>query len=204
MRKMRTAEEMFAYYHEHKDPEKKKGFFDTSLPVFDDERRGDFELAEFFLEPDEYVISFFWGYIYIVKYVYATNEYMRWIYIFTNKQMIAICCNEDGVEAIDYTSLKNIIFIPDKTEIFFNIEGWYRGFSDVRAEKENLEFTQHEIEKIMPYIREIQEKEAQKKKFFGSPAEEIRKFKELYDDGIITKEEFEDRKRELLKFKYVD
>ncbi len=26
MRKMRTAEEMFAYYHEHKDPEKKKGF----------------------------------------------------------------------------------------------------------------------------------------------------------------------------------
>ena len=69
MRKMRTAEEMFAYYCEHKDPKKKKGFFDTSLPVLDDERRRDFKLAEFFLEPDEYVISFFWGYIYIYIYM---------------------------------------------------------------------------------------------------------------------------------------
>ena len=143
---------------------------------------------------------FFWAYIYDM----SGNKDKRWIYILTNKRIIAICCDEYGMAEVDYTKLKNIIFVPDKTEIFFNIEGWYRGFSDVRAEKENLEFTQHEIEKIMPYIREIQEKEAQKKKFFGSPAEEIRKFKELYDDGIITKEEFEDRKRELLKFKYVD
>jgi len=64
MRKMRTAEEMLAYYREHKDPKKKKGFFDTSWPDYDDRRR-DFEFAEFLLEPEEYVFSFFWGYIYI-------------------------------------------------------------------------------------------------------------------------------------------
>ena len=45
MRKMRTAEEMLAYDY--------------------DDRRRDFEFAEFLLEPGEYVFSFFWGYIYI-------------------------------------------------------------------------------------------------------------------------------------------
>ena len=31
-----------------------------------------------------------------------------------------------------------------------------------------------------------------------------RRFKELCDDGIITEKEFEDRKQELLRFKYID
>ncbi|WP_425755527.1 SHOCT domain-containing protein [Ihubacter sp. rT4E-8] len=202
MRKMRTAEEMLAYYREHKDPKKKKGFFDTSWPDYDDRRR-DFEFAEFLLEPDEYVFSFFWGYIYIYKKEFYDNE-TRWIYIFTNKRLISICADNKGIKAIDYTDLKNVIFIPNKNEIFFDIDGWYREFSGIIADVDNLEFMQHEIAEVMPYIREIQEKEAQKKKFSGSPAEEIRRFKELCDDGIITEEEFEDRKRELLKFKYVD
>ncbi|WP_338547326.1 hypothetical protein V1225_01400 [Emergencia sp. JLR.KK010] len=63
MRKMRTAEEMFAYYHEHKDPEKKKGLFAKN--VSDDDRWRDLKLAEFILESDEYILSFFWAYIYI-------------------------------------------------------------------------------------------------------------------------------------------
>ena len=56
----------------------------------------------------------------------------------------------------------------------------------------------------MPYIREMHEKEMRKEKLIVSSADEIRKFKELWDDGIITEEEFKDRKKELLKFKYVD
>ena len=56
----------------------------------------------------------------------------------------------------------------------------------------------------MPYIREMHEKEMRKEKLIISSADEIRKFKELWDDGIITEEEFKDRKKELLKFKYVD
>ena len=150
----------------------------------------------------------FFGHIYIYIYIYiydmSGNKDKRWIYILTNNRIIGICCDEYGMAEVDYTKLKNIIFIPDKTEIFFNIEGWYRGFSDVRAEKENLEFTQREIEKIMPYIREMHEKEMRKEKLIVSSADEIRKFKELWDDGIITEEEFKDRKKELLKFKYVD
>jgi hypothetical protein len=198
MRKMRTAEEMFAYYCEHKDPKKKKGFFDTSLPVFDDERRGDFKLAEFFLEPDEYVISFFWGYIYIYIYDISADQNKRWIYIFTNKRIISICCEDYGVSSISYARLKNIIFIPSKIEIFFDIDGWCRGFSEVQAEKENLEFTQRELAEVLPYIREMHEKEMRKEKLIISPADEIRKFKELWDDGIITAEEFRQKKKKLL------
>ena len=35
--------------------------------------------------------------------------------------------------------------------------------------------------------------------FTTSNADEIRKYKQLYDDGIITQEEFEKKKQELLK-----
>ncbi|WP_251615057.1 SHOCT domain-containing protein [Senimuribacter intestinalis] len=61
-----------------------------------------------------------------------------------------------------------------------------------------MEFTQREIEKIMPYIREMHEKEMRKEKLIVSSADEIRKFKELWDDGIITAEEFQQKKKTLL------
>ncbi|WP_376701054.1 SHOCT domain-containing protein [Listeria grandensis] len=32
-----------------------------------------------------------------------------------------------------------------------------------------------------------------------SPADELRKFKDLLDDGIITQEEFSDKKKQLLE-----
>jgi predicted Zn-dependent peptidase len=32
----------------------------------------------------------------------------------------------------------------------------------------------------------------------SSPADEIRKYKELLDDGVITQEEFEQKKKQLL------
>ena len=65
-------------------------------------------------------------------------------------------------------------------------------------EKENLEFTQRELAEVLPYIREMHEKEMRKEKLIISPADEIRKFKELWDDGIITAEEFRQKKKKLL------
>ncbi len=61
MRKMRTAEEMLAYYCENRGPEGKKGLFDYKP----NDNLEDYKRAEMFLESDEYVVTFFWGYIYI-------------------------------------------------------------------------------------------------------------------------------------------
>ena len=127
-----------------------------------------------------------------------------WIYLFTNKQIIARCIDYIGERKIGYMKIKNIRITSDENEIYFDIDSWYRELSDIGIEPQDAEFFKRELEEVMPYIREIQEKEAQKKKFSGSPADEIRKYKELCNDGIITEEEFEDRKRELLRFKYVD
>ena len=122
----------------------------------------------------------------------------------TNKRMIAVSSGIHGATAIDYCKLKNIVVMSNNNGIFFDIDGWYQAFSNVEIDQEDIEFIKRELAEVMPFIREIQEKEAQKKKFSGSPADEIRKFKQLCDDGIITEEEFEDRKRELLKFKYME
>ncbi len=199
MRKMRTAEEMRAYYLENVNYKRKMGFFDISDPDKDDLRY--YKIAEEVLDPDEFVLTFFWGYINI--YMDAPKK-TDWIYLFTNKQIIARCIDYIGERKIGYMKIKNIRITSDENEIYFDIDSWYRELSDIGIEPQDAEFFKRELEEVMPYIREIQEKEAQKKKFSGSPADEIRKYKELCNDGIITEEEFEDRKRELLRFKYVD
>ena len=95
---------------------------------------------------------------------------------------------EIGWKILRYKQINDILVNAKYNEVYFDTDGWYRGLADVCIYPEDTDFIMRELAEVMPYIREIQEKEAQKKKFFGSPAEEIRKFKELYDDGIITKE----------------
>lgn len=52
------------------------------------------------------------------------------------------------------------------------------------------------IEECISFLDEIIVDEPDAKNF--SSADELRKFKELLDDGIITQEEFETKKKELL------
>ena len=183
MRKMRTAEEMLAYYLENRGPERKKGFFDSDTTQKN--ILGYYKMAEFLLEENEYILSFFWGYIYIYM---SKIDRAGWIYVLTNKRMIAVSSGIHGATAIDYCKLKNIVVMSNNNGIFFDIDGWYQAFSNVEIDQEDIEFIKRELAEVMPFIREIQEKEAQKKKFSGSPADEIRKFKQLCDDGIITEE----------------
>ncbi|MGC2874139.1 SHOCT domain-containing protein [Ihubacter sp. mB4P-1] len=201
MRKMRTAEEMLAYYRENVEYPKRTGLFGEEDPEPKDELF-DYKYLISLLDDDEYVITFFWGYIFRQLHRQEHKE-INWTYIFTNKRLIAKC-TEAGWQMLRYKQINNILVNAEYNEVYFDTDGWYRGLADVNIYHEDIDFIKHEIAEVMPYIREIQEKEAQKKKFSGSPAEEIRRFKELCDDGIITEEEFEDRKRELLKFKYVD
>ncbi|MGC2874137.1 SHOCT domain-containing protein [Ihubacter sp. mB4P-1] len=152
------------------------------------------------LESDEYVLTFFWAYIYI--YI-REGQRESWRYVLTNKRIITKRLVDNGIECVRLEKIKDIIIAQDGN-IIFELDGWYHSLSAVYVDPEEAAVIKHELEEVLPYIRQIQEREAQKKKFSGSPAEEIRRFKELCDDGIITEEEFEDRKRELLKFKYVD
>ena len=201
MRKMRTAEEMLAYYRENVEYPKRTGLFGEEDPEPKDELIY-YRYPSAVLDDDEYVMTFFWGYIYRQVYM-SEHKKINWIYMFTNKRLIAKC-TEAGWQILGYKEINNILVNTKCHEVYFDTDGWYRGLADVNIYHEDIDFIKREIAEVMPYIREIQEKEAQKKKFSGSPAEEIRRFKELCDDGIITEEEFEDRKRELLKFKYVD
>ena len=52
--------------------------------------------------------------------------------------------------------------------------------------------------KLMKTVEEIKRKKAAKVMGVSSPADEIRKFKGLFDDGIITEEEFLRKKEQLL------
>ncbi len=201
MRKMRAAEEMFAYYHENVEHKKTAGLFGIEVSGPEDILL-DYEYLVSLLDDDEYVMTFFWGYIYRQVYM-QEHKKVKWIYMFTNKRLIAKC-DDAGWQILGYEKINNILVNARYREVCFDTDGWYRGLADVKIYHEDIDFIKRELAEVMPYIREIQEKKVQQKKFLGSPAEEIRRFKELCDDGIITEEEFEDRKKELLKFKYVD
>ncbi len=191
MRKMRTAEEMRAYYLENVNYKRKTGFFDILDPDKNDLRY--YKIAEEVLDPDEFVLTFFWGYIYIYTDSPTKTD---WIYLFTNKQIIARCVSEFGERKIRYIKINNIRITSDENEICFDIDSWYRELSDIGIEPRDAEFFKRELEEVMSYIREMHEKE--KEQLISSPADEIRKYKELCDDGIITEEEFEQKKKKLL------
>ena len=63
---------------------------------------------------------------------------------------------------------------------------------------QDIEIIKKELEKVMPFIWEEREKMLQERNCCISPADEIRKFKQLWDDGIITEEEFQQKKKKLL------
>ncbi len=201
MRKMRTAEEMFAYYHENVEHKKKAGMFGIEVSGPEDILL-DYEYLILLLDDDEYVMTFFWGYIYRQVYMQEHKE-IKWTYMFTNKRLIAKCV-EAGWQILGYEKINNILVSAEHREVYFDTDGWYRGLADVKIYHEDIDFIKRELAEVMPYIREMHEKEMRKEKLIISSADEIRKFKELWDDGIITEEEFKDRKKELLKFKYVD
>ncbi|WP_251615083.1 hypothetical protein [Senimuribacter intestinalis] len=67
MRKMRTAEEMFAYYHENVEHKMTTGLFGIEVSGPDDSLL-DYEYLVPLLDDDEYVMTFF-GDIYIDKYI---------------------------------------------------------------------------------------------------------------------------------------
>ena len=103
----------------------------------------------------------------------------------------------EGVDSIEWDRVSRI---PMKDGCFIiETDVYRRSLSEafVLGDQES-EIIEKELEKVMPFIWKEREKQLQKRNSFVSSADEIRKFKRLWDDGIITNEEFEQKKKKLL------
>lgn len=60
------------------------------------------------------------------------------------------------------------------------------------------EYGQEEEEQAVKYLRNRRQRENQTDSNSKEPLEEIEKLKSLYDDGVLTEEEFEEKKKSLL------
>lgn len=66
--------------------------------------------------------------------------------------------------------------------------------------KTNMKLAQDLISQLQLIVNSMQASGERQNQTVVSTADEIRKFKELFDDGIITQEEFDAKKKELLDF----
>jgi len=77
-----------------------------------------------------------------------------------------------------------------------------KGILDATQDENTVIFTKKDNELVYQIKAKIEELMSQQHATYTanqiSSADEIRKYKELFDDGIITKEEFEQKKKQLL------
>ncbi len=90
-------------------------------------------------------------------------------------------------------------FMVRSGRFIIDIDVYHRSLSEVFVDcEQDSEIIEKELKKVMPFIWEEREKMLQESNHCISTADEIRKFKELWDDGIITEEEFQQKKKKLL------
>ena len=115
----------------------------------------------------------------------------------TNKRVITICFDDEGTESIRWTNIDK--FLVENTNFIIEANTYHVSLSRVFVGGiEDAEIIKKELEKVMPFIWEEREKMLQERNCCISPADEIRKFKQLWDDGIITEGEFQQKKKKLL------
>ena len=77
-----------------------------------------------------------------------------------------------------------------------------KGLLDATLDENTVAFTSKDNELVNQIKSKIEELMSQQRMGHiinqSSPADEIRKYKELLDDGVITQEEFEQKKKQLL------
>lgn len=193
IRKMRTAEELYEYYCEvRKDI--KPGTSDLDRKTLFMNPLEKYKRVENLLETDEYFLTTFRAYIYIYDTGYNSE---KWIYILTNNRIMSICIDTYGAESIRWENIESVYITG--TDVIIEADVYRMSMSRVFVRAmEDSEFIEKELEKVIPFIREVREKQLQKRNASVSPADEIRKFKQLWDDGIITAEEFQQKKKKLL------
>lgn len=203
--KMRTAEEMIQYCIDH----------GTILENKPQKKFLDFQMAEDCLKGEEYAIMCFVGAYSETNfkgldstwYIGVREKDNSWACVLTNKRIIMTQKSIPPVrlKSIPYERIydisvevsepyANVIISAVNGDLDIHMSAWQGCqvdllLKDVREQASEVKF---------------QEKREQLKNVWSySVADEIRKFKELCDDGIITKEEFQKKKGELLNIDYM-
>lgn len=197
--KMKTAEEMLQYCVTHGTIWEKKP----------QKRFADFQMAEDCLKNGEYAIMCFTG-IYSETnfkgldstwYIGIKEKENSWLCVFTNKRIIMTQKRIPPVrlKSIPYECLYDVsveVSAPCANVLISTVNDYL----DIHMS----EGQGHQVRILLNNVKkQIFESEVLKRKQLRSVwgysmADEIRKFKELCDDGIITEEEFQKKKTELL------
>lgn len=178
-KKMKSSVEMsryFCYYHK-------------TIPKCVDIMRA----VEESLEPDEYVIHCFEG--------KRIVERVQWnvFYAFTEKRILFGAEKQIFSPLTAFESFFKNIMYNDIVEMKINDNTIIIKYNNkeercICYREESI----NELEKrVLPLIQQRNTSE-KKEPSTASPITEIRKFKELLDEGIITEEEFQKKKKELL------
>lgn len=195
MKLMKTAEEMQDYCMEH-------GTYDTSA------RRllKHFQVIEDCMEEDEYAIMCFAG---MNEQIYldginssasiAPTTHTELACAFTNRRVIA-------GQGYWYPSILKVAPYERLNDVYISTcrEGTNIVIStgneeiEIHTLSEQGENIRRLLNEILPEIRRKKASVTNRAGSSGSPADEIWKFKALYDDGIITEEEFRRKKDQLL------
>ena len=185
-RPLRTAEDMYDYCET----------YDLGLTNSKKSDLKRFELIRSHLSPGEAILTVFIG---LHNFKSNTNHEGSCAYAITSKRIV-IAQNQilgDFIKSISIDNLNDISFSS----------GFFRDIIDIDTIKEHFVVSVphgcgepiHEcIHQALEMAKQSRSSMVSEQSTAHSDADEIVKFKKLLDDGIITSEEFEAKKRQLL------
>ncbi len=182
---MRTAEEMYQYCIDHNFGEgmnKKWGI-------------KHFSLIERALKDDESPIMCFIG---LHNYVSPTKHDNNFAYAITNKRILIAQQKLVGqtFQTVDIASLNDVTMTTGVLMGIITIDTIKEKFN-VAVNKKVAESINNTIHDVLFSLKQQKRNVAQERPV-SSVADELLKFKNLLDMGVITQEEFDKKKRELL------
>lgn len=179
MKLMMTAEEMMQFC------------IDNDTGTYSNKYLRHFKVIENCLQADEYALLCFKGYQ-KKDFNYGSGKSDFYAFALTNKRLIMSQHNSLGseVQTISYNDLNDIAVVDNTVVVDAAKAQPCIGISP--------DSVQYMRENLPAIVGEIKRKKAAKISRGSSPADEIRKFKALLDDGIITEEEFQKKKGQLL------
>ena len=181
MRKMRTAEEMVEYCEE-------KGTAGEWGRIL----KKHFMPIEGILKKNEYVICCFAATQYVTVYGDEPREY---VYALTDRRLL-IGRKGRGCYKLYSTLYANLnnIEVGTKNVLIDSI----KAEESAEVEEEIAINIKRELEIILPIILKQKNAREQANRFTGSIADELIKFKQLRDEGVLTEAEFQKQKDLLL------
>lgn len=158
-----------------------------------------FKIIEDNLMQDEEVKMTFIG---LHNYVSATKHDNNFAYAITNKRIMMAQKKSLAGENFQTVSLKNINDITLVTGVVFGVVtiDTIKETFNIGVNKERAKAINYKIHSIVGDInKELAIRESNRENSFEiSVADELKKYKELLDEGVLTLEEFEKQKQKLL------